>query len=148
MRSYHGAGILLCGKHEQEVSILLAQRKRSGVWSVPGGGRHGSDVDPWSTAHRETTEEFGSVPSPHQVKFSLTYPFGIFGFHWTTFVVKVPELPPVATYPNRQARDFVNEFRDAAWFSISALPPKIHWLLYPAILRLRMQVVMTRARKS
>lgn len=136
--SYHGAGILFCARLEQGISILLAQRKRSGIWSIPGGGRHESDDAPWGTAHRETSEEFGSLPDPHQVKFTLTYPFGILGFQWTTFVVETLNPPPITIYPNRHSRDFANEFRDAAWFRIVALPPKTHWLLYPAIWKLRM----------
>jgi 8-oxo-dGTP pyrophosphatase MutT (NUDIX family) len=140
MRTYHGAGILFFVKHEQEVLILLGQRRRSGVWSIPGGGRHESDTDSWVTAQRETTEEFGSVPETHHIKFTLTYPFGIFGFRWSTFVIEVQDCLPISSYPDRQSRDFANEFRDAAWFPISALPPKIHWLLYPAIWRLRMRM--------
>ena len=136
--SYQGAGILLFAKQDLKFSILLAQRRRSGIWSIPGGGREGSDSDEWSTAHRETTEEFGKVPEPLQATFSLTYPFGILGFHWTTFVVEVTDPPPIETYPNRQVRDFVNEFRDAAWFPIDALPPKIKCLLYSVIWKLRM----------
>jgi 8-oxo-dGTP pyrophosphatase MutT (NUDIX family) len=136
--NYQGAGILFYAIQEQGVFILLAQRKRSGVWSIPGGGRHHSDADPWSTAHRETTEEFGSMPTPHRVKFSQNYPFGILGFRWTTFVVEVLDQPPIVAYPDRQAADFADEFRDAAWFPICALPPKTHWLLYPLIWKLRM----------
>ena len=136
--NYHGAGILFYKKQQSKLSILLAQRKRSGVWSIPGGGRDGCDSDPWSVANRETAEEFGSVPSRHQVKSSWTYPFGILGFHWTTFVVEALDPPPIESYPDRRARDFVNEFRNVAWFPINALPPKTHWLLYPVIWKLRM----------
>jgi len=135
--SYHGAGILIYGRHGQDLTVLLARRKHSGVWSIPGGGHHESDTDPWSTAQRETTEEFGCIPSNHQVKFSQTYPFRIIGFQWTTFVVEVPETPPTTLYPDRRARDFSIEFSDAAWFPSHSLPPKTHWLLYPVIWKLR-----------
>ncbi len=58
--TYHGAGILFFTRQEGIISVLLAQRKRSGVWSIPGGGIHDSDDNPWETAKRETIEEFGS----------------------------------------------------------------------------------------
>lgn len=114
------------------------------VWSVPGGGRHKTDADSWSTARRETSEEFGSLPDSYHVRFPLTYPFGILGFQWTTFVAEVPEIPSIDVYPDRFAPDFKEEFRDAAWFPISALPPKTHWLLYPAIWRLRARAFMSK----
>lgn len=33
--------------------------------------------------------QLSSVSSAHQHRFSLAYPFGTFGFHWTTFVVEL-----------------------------------------------------------
>ena len=133
---YRGAGILFCVKKSADYSILLGQRRGSGVWSIPGGGRHADDEDSWATAARETNEEFGSVPTPYQQRFSVTYPFGILGFHWKTFVIELDDAPDQQCFPNRMARDFSKEFRQAAWFPIRALPKKTHWLLYPAIWRL------------
>jgi 8-oxo-dGTP pyrophosphatase MutT (NUDIX family) len=134
---YQGAGILFFTQSHNETSVLLGQRRRSGVWSIPGGRWHESDSDPWATAYRETVEEFGSVPTGHQERSSLRYPFGLFGFDWTTFLLEVPDPPAIAAYPDRQAQDFHVEFRDAAWFPIHSLPPKTHWLLYPLIWKLR-----------
>ena len=136
--SYQGAGILFYARDKQTISLLLAQRKHSGVWSIPGGGTHGADSDPWATALRETTEEFGIVPPDHLRRFNLRFPFGLFGFDWTTFVVELPEIPTVELFPDLNAKDFHNEFRGTEWFPIHALPPKTHWLLYPLIWRFRL----------
>jgi 8-oxo-dGTP pyrophosphatase MutT (NUDIX family) len=119
------------------MSILLAQRRYTGVWSIPGGGRSRTDRDPWHNAERETEEEFGCIPVPHLDLFSLTYPFGRLGFDWKTFVIELPSQPDPARFPDRSAPDFAAEFKDAAWFPIHQVPSKTHWLLYPALLRLR-----------
>ena len=136
---YRGAGILFFTGQGSDTRILLARRKRSRVWSIPGGARDKTDEGLWATAFRETTEEFGSVPEPRQRRFSLTFPFLVLGFHWKTFVLELPEPPPVSTYPDRNARDFVKEFSDAEWIPIHSLPPKTHWLLYPVLWRLRIK---------
>jgi 8-oxo-dGTP pyrophosphatase MutT (NUDIX family) len=115
-------------------SVLLAQRN-AGEWSIPGGRSKASDGDHWATAKRETVEEFGSFPTGSDSMFSFRYPFRAVGFDWTTFVVKLAGVP--AGYPDRHARDFRAEFRDAAWFPASNLPPKSHWLLYPVLRKLR-----------
>lgn len=147
--SYHGAGILFFRQSsDHPVSILLGQRRYSGVWSIPGGGRASKDPDSWATARRETHEEFGFMPETHQQRFTLKYPFGLLGFDWTTFVVELPAHPSNPTFPDRTARDFHAEFRDADWFPIHALPAKTHWLLYPAVWRLQLGVGIGKNRNS
>jgi len=137
LRRYRGAGIVFVCMEAGVPAILLAQRRRSGVWSIPGGGaerRDGGDF--WRTALRETEEEFGRLPGPTPAPwFAQRFPFGWLGFSWTTYVVRLGERPE--GFPNRNARDFTHEFRDAAWFPIDRLPPKCHWLLWPVVWRLR-----------
>ena len=134
-KSFTGAGVLfVTPAGEGDVNLLLAQRL-SGIWSIPGGGSHRNDGDAWVTARRETTEEFGSFPSGSETLFSMRFPFGIMGFDWTTFVVRLRSVPDC--FPDRQARDFLAEFQDAAWFPVKQLPAKSHWLLMPVLWKLR-----------
>lgn len=143
-KSYTGAGILFIAQVDGEVSgdekgdhVLLGCRKRSGVWSIPGGGSSYADTDPWDTALRETIEEFGEIPTPYARVSSMRFPFGVLGFDWTTFVLRLAKIPDPSLFPNSQAKDFRHEFRDAQWFPIQALPPKTHILLRPVIARMR-----------
>jgi len=130
---YAGAGILFIGDPTGDASphCLLGCRSRSGIWSIPGGEAHRGE-QPWDTAFRETNEEFGELPNGMELICSLRFPLLI--FDWTTFVVRLPEGSGL---PDRTARDFSNEFRDAAWFPITALPLKTHPLIHPVIIRLR-----------
>lgn len=131
---YAGAGILFfcdstadSGRH-----LLLGCRKRSGVWSIPGGEAHRGE-QPWETALRETTGEFGEFPSGWERLSSVRFPFVL--FDWTTFVVRLPETS--AAYPDRTAKDFAREFGDAAWFPADSLPRKTRVLLHPVMMRLK-----------
>lgn len=129
-KRYRGAGVLFVtppatGRRKW----LLAQRRRSGVWSIPGGGAH-RDEDFWTTATRETSEEFGHFPTTYSIAFSLRYP--LFWFDWTTFVVEVPNADRFV--PDRAAPHF-HEFRTAEWFDRDKLPNPLHYLLRPLLLR-------------
>lgn len=135
--TYRGAGILFFTRTPAGISVLLGERQHSGVWSIPGGGSDPADADLHATAFRETTEEFGAIPVAHRHRFTLSYPFGFFGFGWRTLVVELPGQPDGGEFPDRHARDF-HEFRDAAWFPLRKLPPKTHWLLCPALIGLRL----------
>ena len=132
---YRGAGILFVNQGDEGPTVLLACRRNSGVWSIPGGKRDEGDRNDWDTAVRETREEFGLIPEGFDRKPGLIIPFGFLGFHWRTFVVELAEHP--ASFPDHSARDFRQEFREACWFPLSAVPPKTHWLLLPLLIRLR-----------
>lgn len=130
---YNGAGILFIGEPmgDSAQHCLLGCRRRSGVWSIPGGKANRGE-DPWVTAVREATEEFGRLPARAERICSVRFPLVL--FKWTTFVVRLPE---VSDFPDRTARDFAREFSNAAWFPIGALPLKMHPLIHPVIVRLR-----------
>jgi 8-oxo-dGTP pyrophosphatase MutT (NUDIX family) len=136
-KPYKGAGILFyTRKPSGSIDILLARRKRSGIWSIPGGGADHGEHDRWQTATRETLEEFGNIPPGCLRSFVVTFPFAFAGFSWKTYVVFLAQ-DFGGTFPDRQARDFNREFSDARWFPLTELPRKSHLLLWPAVNRLR-----------
>jgi 8-oxo-dGTP pyrophosphatase MutT (NUDIX family) len=137
MPHYRGAGILFIAATAPRGHQLLLARRKSGVWSIPGGGSTRHDADAAATAWRETHEEFGHPPQPGQLLFTKRYPFSLFGFDWTTLVVELPATPAPSLFPSPHARDFHREFTEAGWFPANRLPKRTHLLLYPILLRLR-----------
>jgi 8-oxo-dGTP pyrophosphatase MutT (NUDIX family) len=139
-KRYYGAGILFFVKGEGGIEILLAQRK-SGIWSIPGGGMSRRDGrNSFACAKRETAEEFGAnlavtksleTEPPRRRRVS----FRLFFFNWDTYIVELPCKP--SDYPSSTARDYRAEFRAHQWFTLSALPKKRHHLLLPVILLLK-----------
>lgn len=102
----------------------------------------------FACAKRETAEEFGPL---HATEPKLeTYPplrarvrFSLVGFNWVTYIVELPEK--FADFPSVRARDYADEFQSHGWFPLNALPLRLHHLLWPAILRLKVSGVMHRA---
>lgn len=141
MKTYAGAGILFLSSASD---VLLARRK-SGVWSIPGGGAISADQGPWETAWRETAEEFGPVPDRWSREGSMRYPFGLLGFEWTTFVLRLEAPPAIDKFPVRAGTHFHHEFDDASWFSPRRLSGRTHWLLFPLVWRLRAKLTLTKA---
>lgn len=138
-KRYSGAGILFVSASEnegREDGVLLGCRKGSGVWSIPGGASEKGE-EMWETAARETTEEFGEIPGDGRICFWQRFPFGPFGFDWTTFVFRLEERPLPSVFPNHGAKDFYKKFREAKWFPVGSLPPKTHHLLRPVLWRLK-----------
>ncbi|MDW8342944.1 MAG: NUDIX hydrolase [Verrucomicrobiae bacterium] len=135
-KKYSGAGILFVSERCGIDHVLLGCRKRSKIWSIPGGGKHHGET-PWDTAIRETTEEFGVIPETWQRVFSIRVP--LISVDWTTFVVRLKEFPDPSVFPNRHARDFEREFCDAQWFPIKKPPPRVHYLLRPLFFLIKMQ---------
>ena len=137
---YRGAGILFLARDHSGKLAMLLGRRRSGVWSIPGGARNRMDASAVDTAWRETHEEFGPLPAnaglPEQL-LTFSYPFSCLGFSWKTIVVMLPTMPDEHEFPSPAARDFHVEFTRADWFLISSLPPRTHLLLYPVIWRLK-----------
>ena len=136
MPHYRGAGILFITATAPRRHHLLLARRKSGIWSIPGGGSSRHDSDAAATAWRETHEEFGPPQDHGQVLFTQRYPFALLGFDWTTFVVELPAIPDPSLFPSPHARDFRHEFTEARWFPITRLPKRTHPLLYPILLRL------------
>jgi 8-oxo-dGTP pyrophosphatase MutT (NUDIX family) len=136
MPHYCGAGILFIAATAPRGHQLLLARRKSGIWSIPGGGSTRHDADAAATAWRETREEFGHPQQPGQVLFTQRYPFSLFGFDWTTLVVELPAIPDPSLFPSPHARDFHREFTEARWFPITRLPKRTHSLLYPILFRL------------
>ncbi|MDM8526078.1 NUDIX hydrolase [Desulfococcaceae bacterium HSG8] len=130
---YRGAGILFCVAEEDQIPKILLGKRRSGIWSIPGGGSKKGETL-WETARRETEEEIGFLPDnvKYEKLFSLPYPLGIFGFKLKTFVLKLSECPEKHVFPDRNA-PHINGFSEVRWFQINRLPSKTHYLLYPAI---------------
>ncbi len=61
---YRGAGVLLVRSRGHEaagVRLVLLARRKSGWWSIPGGGAHGGESFR-DAALREATEEVGALP--------------------------------------------------------------------------------------
>jgi 8-oxo-dGTP pyrophosphatase MutT (NUDIX family) len=137
MPHYRGAGILFIAATAPRGHQLLLARRKSGIWSIPGGGSTRHDADADATAWRETREEFGHPPQPGQVLFTQRYPFSLFGFDWTTLVVELPAIPDPSLFPSPHAHDLHREFTEARWFPITRPPKRTHLLLYPILLRLR-----------
>ena len=133
---YRGAGILYVNEGKKGADILLARRRRSRIWSIPGGAARRGEADLWQTACRETQEEFGAVPVGRPL-FTLSYPLGFFGFDWRTYGVEVAPRPDGNRFPDQGSPGFRAEFDAAAWFPVSRLPSRTHGLLYPAVWRLR-----------
>ena len=143
-KAYRGAGILFCCGTGAECKLLLVQR-RSGTWSIPGGGATAGESDPWDTAVRQSSEELGlprSCSGPlgrhrfqarilHEVRFQMLL------FGWTTFVVDVTGLASPDEYPERMSRDFQAELIDARWVPLSGLPKRVHILLWPVVWKVR-----------
>lgn len=129
---YEGAGVLFYRRKHDVGEVLLGERRKSGIWSVAGGGKSRSDTSAWETAQRETREELGVRPERSQIVHSQEYPLGFLGFAWTTFVLDVTgeawaDSPAGAEFvPGAEATDFHHEFRTAGWWPINALPPKTH----------------------
>ena len=172
IKPYRGAGILFLVMEGGNPEILLGKRCQSGIWSIPGGGQHKNETDFWSTANRETKEEFrGLCLAPDQIQtpctqgktyfypcgnsqmnadgriqyeqlFDFSYPFLL--FDWKTFIVKLSAKPPVEEFPNKLDHGFLEQFSDAKWFPLNQLPPKMHWLLWPIIWRLKLSQLMNR----
>jgi 8-oxo-dGTP pyrophosphatase MutT (NUDIX family) len=135
LKRYQGAGILFCWRGPKGWEVLLAER-RSGVWSLPAGGRDNADADLWATAKRETIEEFGWLPQPARLLFAppiLLLPF----YRWQTFVLKLEAKPD--RYPDFSTAGFRAEFRQAAWFPLSSLPPRTHPMHWPTLLWLSLR---------
>ena len=140
-RRYEGSGILFVAggaEHPSDMLVLLASRRRSGIWTIPGGGREPGDADCWATALREVTEEFGPLPRSAAKLGRQRYPFGLLGFEWTTHVVRLSAPTEAGVFPAEGARDFPHEFREAKWFPLKAMPPRTHLLLIPVLWKLRM----------
>ena len=78
---YRGAGILFCAADADDWEVLLGRRK-SGVWSIPGGGREEGDWDAWATARRETGEEFGGARGTYRSCSSHPIP-------WAGFITRI-----------------------------------------------------------
>lgn len=163
---YCGAGILFVVMTNKTPEILLGKRRRSCVWTIPGGGRDAGEKGFWSTAARETEEEFCGYclksdddQTPSTQGKTYFYPYGssqnhtqhrihyehLFGFlypfllyNWKTFIVKLSAKPPVEEFPNKNACGFRKEFSDAKWFPIDQMPTKTHWLLWPIMWRLKL----------
>lgn len=137
MKNYRGAGILFIRSSEKESdSLLLGCRRKSGVWSIPGGGSHSNETL-LDTALRETTEEFGQIPTDAELVCSLKFPFSVIGFEWETFVYRLQSCRDASHFPDTHARDFAKEFNDVGWFPVNHLPSKTHYLIYPVLMRMR-----------
>jgi 8-oxo-dGTP pyrophosphatase MutT (NUDIX family) len=145
LKRYSGAGILFVSKREGIDHALLGCRKKSKIWSIPGGGAHQKEP-PWDAAIRETTEEFGAIPGAWERIFSLRFPFIL--FDWTTFVVRLNEIPISSVFPDRHAHDFKYEFCDAQWFPIIKLPPNVHYLLKPVLIKYNLQNTPSKSNKD
>lgn len=146
MKPYSGAGILFIATTASKQDYLLLARRKSGVWSIPGGGRSSQDRDAASNAWRETREEFGELPCTGHLLFVLRYPFSLIGFDWTTLVIALRSPPDQSLFPSPKARDFFSEFTEARWFCICDLPKRTHFLLYPIIFRLRLHRFLARSK--
>lgn len=140
---YRGSGILFVdGLYDPGCRIFLMCRKRSKIWSIPGGGWSPHDVSAWNTAMRETREELGIAADEQRVAFSQRYLFGVARFDWETFVVAQNDFDD-----GSRGRDYHREFCGSQWFPLNRLPRRTHLLLYPILVRLRVAPVIHRLRR-
>ena len=146
--SYNGAGILFVRVVNNTSEVLLAQRRRSRLWSISGGKQDPVDKGNYfETACRETKEEFGWTPPENSIITQIQYPFSLFGFSWITYVASLDRCLNLPKYfPDKNAKDFKNEFRDFQWFPIGHCIRRLHPLLHPLFLKLRMGGFMANIR--
>lgn len=141
---YKGAGVLLFHKKGDRHQVLLARRKRSGRWSIPGGGmsKRKGDTEFHITAIRELKEEFGTCPELEDIldniseKNAISFPVWPF-FSWKTFYLEMETIPDLIIFPDRRSQGFRCEFSDANWFDVDDLPEKLHFLMGITISRLK-----------
>ena len=149
---YRGAGILFYTKSNVHTSVLLGRRRRSKMWSVPGGGMDIADQgDYFSCARRELAEEFGICSNiehilddhgPAQLCSAIIAP----GFRYRTFLVGLSEQPDLTIFPGRADNDFYKEFDDANWFWLHDLPPRVHPGVIYSITWLRLYQIIIKSR--
>lgn len=135
-QDWSGAGLLLAWKGVSGWEILLAERNEPpflGYWSVPGGGSHFNDTQPWDTAIRELGEElFHGIALQPLLKPYLgeANPYSLAlcqnhltpaGRPWRTFLLPLSKKIPLDAMSINQA-----EVRQARWFTIQGLPGLIH----------------------
>ena len=123
---YRGARILYCAEEKGRWKVLSGRRK-SEIWSLPGGRAEDSE-NLRETAKRESLEEFCRRPIDGRDWFQRDYDRTVFGssFRWKTIGHRINSAPSPSNFQDKTALNFYTEFTDAGWFSIDELPPKTH----------------------
>lgn len=143
-KPYHGAGILIWTKDEQNnISILLGERSinpSKGKWSIPGGKCDIKDgffdktnnPDYLKTAIRETKEEIlYEIKDEKNVKplWKINIPF----FHFKVY-----------SHQLLQQKKFNHnyEFKEVNWFNINKLPKNSVGFIKSQVSKLKHQLIL------
>jgi 8-oxo-dGTP pyrophosphatase MutT (NUDIX family)/predicted GNAT family acetyltransferase len=128
--------LILC--LEDQTALLLKRAnwvEQPGTWGNPGGAIGGGYYDDnqddneedddifEQNAHKETIEELGSLPNNMEYLETIEYKSG--SFVYKTFVYNISKEEKERWTPLIDFTD--GESTDAQWFSITNLPPNIHF---------------------
>ena len=126
-------GILFYFRQDEDVWILLGERRRPLVWDIPSDEIPEPNMDLWLAAIDISRETLGGMPPDFERRSSITTPIGLLGPLRTVFAVELPGHPEFGTFGNIDHHEESHTFRRCSWHLLHQLPVTIHWTLVPVL---------------